>query len=157
MRTFAKSSARIACLLAAVGGLLTVSVPEIHRGRLGVILAGAAVEGASVHLLWQMGGRGGAAKGPADDIDGLADLHTLGYEPHYVDGAFQFEQRGCAGALDAAWDYAVLLCDADTDLYALTSMILRRQVCYRTLCNVNQMLWFGRVLWVVVADHGMLA
>ena len=92
-----------------------------------------------------------------EQIDGLRGLRELGYESRYQDGAYQFQQAGCAGALQAAWEYGVVLCDADTGLYANTGAILREMVCYRTLCNVSQGAWLGRVLFVAVADHGLLA
>lgn len=95
--------------------------------------------------------------GRAEQIDGLRGLRELGYESRYQDGAYQFQQPGCAGALQAAWEYGVVLCDADVDLYSKTIAVLREMVCYRALCNVSQGEWLGRVLFVVAADHGMLA
>ncbi len=95
--------------------------------------------------------------GRVEQIEGLRGVRELGYESRYQDGGYQFQQAGCAGALQAAWDYGVVLCDADTDLYANTGAVLRETVCYRALCNVSQGAWLGRVLFVVVADHGRLA
>lgn len=95
--------------------------------------------------------------GRAEQIDGLRGLRELGYESRYQDGAYQFQQAGCAGALQAAWEYGVVLCDADVDLYSKTIGVLREMVCYRALCNVSQGAWLGRVLFVVVANHGLLA
>lgn len=96
-------------------------------------------------------------RGQVQQIDGLRGLRELGYETRYQDGMFQFESHGCAGALQAAWDYGVVLCDADVDLYSKTTGVVREMVCYRALCNTSQSAWLGRVLFVVVAVHGLLA
>jgi len=99
--------------------------------------------------------------GRPQTIDGLGDLNRLGYAVEYRDPywIFQRENYGqfCAGRLALNWESAVMICANGAVVDAPALQVLRRQVCYRNLCNASTRMWGGLYVWAVVADHGILA
>lgn len=170
MKKIWRGALSVALLLVALGGLLVVSVPDWHRGELGLIILAAIVLGVAVAGLRELWGPGlvlafafalvllAARPAKGQTIDGLGDLSRLGYAVTVQGDLYQLRKAGgCFGALALDWEFAALICPHGTQVDEDAQRVLHRQVAFRNLANVTQGDVWGLHVWAVYADHGLLA